>query len=310
MKILSIRLQNLNSLRGEWRIDFRDPAFTQSNLFAITGATGAGKSTLLDAICLALYHQTPRLKTVSQASNELMSRHCSECLAEVEFAVRDQAYRAFWSQRRSRGSVDGKLQAAKVELATLEGTILSDKTTEKLRLTEELTGLDFARFTRSMLLSQGNFAAFLHADANERAELLEELTGTEIYGQLSMQVYEHCKELKQQQDLKQAQLQGLALLSAEQVTALQQHMQTLAAEQQQQQDKAIRYYRKLLEQAPYLHRANLALARLYLQQNNNTAARAVLREALRYSYEQGQVAMYQAKLQAVNERQNGQALPE
>lgn len=235
MKILSIRLQNLNSLRGEWRIDFRDPAFTQSNLFAITGATGAGKSTLLDAICLALYHQTPRLKNVSQTSNELMSRHCSECLAEVEFAVRGQGYRAFWSQRRSRGTVDGKLQAAKVELATLEGTILSDKSTEKLRLTEELTGLDFARFTRSMLLSQGNFAAFLHADANERAELLEELTGTEIYGQLSMQVYEHCKELKQQQDIKQAQLQGLALLSEEQVTALQQQMQTLIAEQQQQQ---------------------------------------------------------------------------
>lgn len=82
------------------------------------------------------------------------------------------------------------------------------------------------------------------------------------------------------------------------------------AEQQQQQDKAIRYYQKLLEQAPYLHRANLALARLYLQQNNNTAAKAVLREALRYSYEQGQVAMYKAKLEAVNERQSGQALPE
>ncbi|WP_333796742.1 tetratricopeptide repeat protein [Rheinheimera sp.] len=82
------------------------------------------------------------------------------------------------------------------------------------------------------------------------------------------------------------------------------------AEQQQQQDKAILYYQKLLEQAPYLHRANLALARLYLQQNNNTAARTVLRQALRYSYEQGQVAMYKAKLQAVNERQSGQAQPE
>lgn len=82
------------------------------------------------------------------------------------------------------------------------------------------------------------------------------------------------------------------------------------AEQQQQQDKAIRHYQKLLEQAPYLHRANLALARLYLKQNNNIAARAVLREALRYSYEQGQIAMYQAKLQAVNERLSGQAQPE
>ena len=100
-----------------------------------------------------------------------MSRHSAECLAEVEFSVRDQSYRAFWSQRRSRGAVDGNLQAAKVELATLDGQILTDKSSEKLKLTEQLTGLDFDRFTRSMLLSQGNFAAFLNASANERAEL-------------------------------------------------------------------------------------------------------------------------------------------
>ena len=77
MKILSVRLQNLNSLRGEWLIDFRQPPFNQTNIFAITGPTGAGKTTILDAICLALYHQTPRLKT-SPTSNELMTRNTSE----------------------------------------------------------------------------------------------------------------------------------------------------------------------------------------------------------------------------------------
>ena len=62
MKILSLRLKNLNSLKGEWKIDFTAEPFASNGLFAITGATGAGKTTLLDAICLALYHETPRLQ--------------------------------------------------------------------------------------------------------------------------------------------------------------------------------------------------------------------------------------------------------
>ena len=45
MKILSLRLKNLNSLKGEWAIDFTQPPFVDNGLFAITGPTGAGKST-------------------------------------------------------------------------------------------------------------------------------------------------------------------------------------------------------------------------------------------------------------------------
>ncbi|PHV01595.1 exonuclease subunit SbcC [Iodobacter sp. BJB302] len=228
MKLLSLRLKNLNSLKGEWKIDFTAAPFKDNGLFAITGPTGAGKTTLLDAICLALYHQTPRMSSISASSNELMTRHTSDCLAEVEFEVKGSRYRAFWSQRRARNLASGALQAPRVELADANGQILSDKINEKLRLTEGLTGLDFGRFTKSMLLAQGGFAAFLNAAANERAELLEELTGTDIYGQISQSVFEQTRSSKQALDQLRAKASGVELLSEEQRSGLHQEASDLA----------------------------------------------------------------------------------
>ena len=223
MKILKLRFKNINSLKGEWWIDFNDPEFSGQGIFAITGPTGAGKSSILDALCLALYHRTPRL-VVSSGSNEVMTRHTGQCLAEVEFEVNGTIYRAFWGQRRAKLNPEGRLQPVQAELALADGTILADKVTGKLEQVVAITGLDFHRFTKSILLAQGDFAAFLNATANERAELLEELTGTDIYARISKRVFEKARIQKEALERLKDKAGGVVPLSAAEREEIEQQM--------------------------------------------------------------------------------------
>ena len=216
MRILKLRLRNLNSLVGAWEIDFANPSFTSDGLFAITGPTGSGKTTILDAICLALYGRTPRLDRVNKSSNEVMSRQTGECYAEVIFQNQKGRYLCHWGQQRSRKKVDGNLQNPKHEIVEADsGKVLETHLRKVAEKVEEVTGMDFDRFTRSMLLAQGGFAAFLQASPDERAPILEQITGTEIYSQISLEVHKRKSEEKVKLDKIQVELSGMQPLSAE-----------------------------------------------------------------------------------------------
>ena len=169
MRILQIRFKNLNSLVGEWAIDLTHPAFLSDGIFVITGPTGAGKTTILDAVCLALYGRTPRLPRVTKSENEIMSRQTGECFAEVTFETRAGTFRCHWGQRRARKKASGELQPPRRELSdAASGRLIENSIQGVNDKVEEATGMNFERFTRSMLLAQGGFAAFLQAPADQQ----------------------------------------------------------------------------------------------------------------------------------------------
>lgn len=229
MKILRISGKNLASLAGEFAVDFESGPLATTGLFAISGPTGAGKSTLLDALCLALYDATPRMlkragsqlpdvggDTVSALDpRTLLRRGAAEAWAEVDFVGSDDGrYRARWSVRRSYNKPGGALQPAKMslhrlpELAPIGGT----KTEVALEIVQRI-GLSFEQFTRAVLLAQNEFSAFLKTDENERGELLETLTGTTVYSDISRRAFERYKLEQQRTQVLQASLANVAPLA-------------------------------------------------------------------------------------------------
>lgn len=222
MRILKIRFANLNSLTGNWEIDLTHPVFLSDGIFAITGPTGSGKSTILDAVCLALYGRTPRLNRITKSSNEIMSRQKGECFAEITFETSNGVFRCHWSQHRARKKPDGELQAPKHEITdAVTGKIIETRLRDISGHIESITGMDFDQFTRSMLLAQGGFAAFLQADSDQRAPILEQITGTDIYSRISVRVHEIRSSEQKKLDLLESELSGLQLLSEKDEVSLQ-----------------------------------------------------------------------------------------
>jgi exonuclease SbcC len=177
MKIISIFFKNINSLEGEHRINFEQSPFTDTGVFAITGPNGSGKTSILDAITLALYGETYRF---DRPSEHVMTRHTSECFSEIEFALGQEKYRSVWRVQRD---ANGELLSPEMQLFHLndQEELLAATPHEANTRLAEITGMNFRNFTRSVMLAQGDFAAFLNALDSERMDILEKIVGTDIY---------------------------------------------------------------------------------------------------------------------------------
>lgn len=256
MKILGIKGKNLASLKGEFNIEFDKEPLASAGIFAITGHTGAGKSTILDAMCLALFGQTPRFNTsaaketgvkmvdgdstISQGDvKNILRKGAIDGYAEVKFLAQDNnIYASRWSVRRAKNQPNGALQADSLELRNLStGQPFADKKTETKEEIIRLIGFTFEQFTRSVLLAQNDFTTFLKAKKDEKSNLLEKLTGTEIYSKVSKLIFEKTKKAGEEVERIKTYLKEVKLLEPAQLLHYQNEHLSLSTQIKQLEDQ-------------------------------------------------------------------------
>ncbi len=277
MKICKLKLKNLNSFRGEQEIDFESGLLSDASLVAITGPTGAGKTTLLDAICVALYGKTPRLSgTTTQHPRHLISHGETEGFAEVHFEANNTRYHATWSIKR-KGS-------PKAQLFDDSGELITTKVAQEV---ESILGLDFGAFKRSVMLAQGEFAAFLKANNEERRTILEATAGISIYDVLKQMLNDKVSKVEAANAEVYDKLNKIPEASREQLAAaeaeldrLQIEVDALGAESQQIQQERNRETKRK-EEFEKLQSSEKRREELLTQQPEINALRSELENANR-----------------------------
>ena len=207
MRIEQIAIRGLASLRDlQPVIHLTGEAFAGAGLVAVTGPTGAGKSTIFDAVCLPLFDATPRLLGRHADPRELLSRGATSARVEIIFQLNDGArLQAIWSTKREYDKLSGELQPSQLEIRDPDqledpgnsgsGKVLASGKKSVLAFVQERLGLSFDQFRAVAMLSQGEFARFIQAAEKDKAELLEKLTGTDLYARISKRAHERHQRL-------------------------------------------------------------------------------------------------------------------
>lgn len=229
MKLQKLIIHNIASIEDA-TIDFEAQPLADSEVFLITGKTGSGKSTILDAICLALFADTPRLDgtkmqgetkdgevdVTTKDPRQLMRRNTGEAYVSLTFTGSNGIhYEAKWSVARARKKATGTIQSKTWQLTNLDSGIVCTKDKEINAEIKTAIGLDFDQFCRTTLLAQGEFTRFLNSKDEDKAEILEKITGVDIYSKIGMKVFEVTEQKKKAWTTAQQKVEGTSTMSDE-----------------------------------------------------------------------------------------------
>lgn len=248
---LSLTLKGIYSYQKEQTIDFT--VLTDAGIFGLFGTVGSGKSTILEAISFALYNDTERLNKQDNRNYNMMNLKSDELLIDFTFRTgkENKEYRFRVNGKRNRKRFD--------DVKTFERSayIKEDGNWQPLEQTtaEEVIGLSYDNFRRTVIIPQGKFQEFLQLGDKDRTEMMKKLFHLEKYD-----LYDKTAHLENRNNLDKGNIEAqLSQLGESQPELIQEKEKELAGlqlqneqvkvkmQQKQQDESALQQLKKLFE---------------------------------------------------------------
>jgi exonuclease SbcC len=173
---VQLTLEGLYSYQQRQIIDFKN--LTDAGLFGIFGSVGSGKSSVLEAISFALYGETERLNMRDIRAYNMMNLKSNASYIEFDFLnYENKLFRAARDFKRNSKKFDD----VKPSSVTFYENVDNKWIPLEHSNAEQIIGLSYSNFKRTIIIPQGQFKEFLELGAAERTNMMKEIFGLQRY---------------------------------------------------------------------------------------------------------------------------------
>ncbi|WP_326982184.1 AAA family ATPase [Chryseobacterium sp. MYb264] len=217
---VQLTIEGLYSYQERQTIDFKN--LTDAGLFGIFGSVGSGKSSVLEAISFALYGETERLNMRDKRAYNMMNLKSNTSYIEFDFLnFENKLFRATRDFRRNSKKFDD----VKPSSVTFYQRIDDKWIPLEHSNAEQIIGLNYANFKRTIIIPQGQFKEFLELGATERTTMMKEIFNLQRFD-LQNNVASLNVRNRSELDQLEGQLKGFEEINEEQISVQKENLKT------------------------------------------------------------------------------------
>ncbi|MDC7242074.1 MAG: SMC family ATPase, partial [Spirochaetales bacterium] len=166
-------LEGVYSYRERQTIDFS--TLSEAGIFGVFGNVGSGKSAILESMTYALYGQIERLNQSEQRGYNIMNLQSPSLFIDFEFIQKGECYRFNVTAKRQKKDFTqiGTPRRSAYKMEGGEWIPLPDEGIRGGITAEEIIGLSYEHFRKTVIIPQGKFQEFIQLPPAQRTVMIE-----------------------------------------------------------------------------------------------------------------------------------------